>query len=251
MSRINKTRRAFTLIELLIVIAIIAILAAILFPVFARARENARRAGCQSNLKQLGLAFAQYSQDYDEKYPLVFKGPWFPDFWPTWRTYVYPYVKSAQVYTCPSGKRPVKTDNNEGVPGMFANFPISYGANGFSGGAIGGTATLDRIVGRPLSTIAQTSQTILLYESPCGDKPWPYWDQGATAYVSVGATQNAMIWGGHMGTANYLFSDGHVKALGFAATASPLNLWTIEDDGPAPAAHISGLNNAQVYWDTQ
>lgn len=47
-----KHRRGFTLIELLVVIAIIAILAAILFPVFARARENARRASCQSNLKQ-------------------------------------------------------------------------------------------------------------------------------------------------------------------------------------------------------
>ena len=49
-------RRGFTLIELLVVIAIIAILAAILFPVFARARENARKANCASNLKQIGTA---------------------------------------------------------------------------------------------------------------------------------------------------------------------------------------------------
>src|SRR3954469_10299371 len=61
--------RGFTLIELLVVIAIIAILAAILFPVFARARENARRSSCQSNLKQIALGFKQYTQDYDEKYP--------------------------------------------------------------------------------------------------------------------------------------------------------------------------------------
>src|SRR4051812_18788683 len=64
------TGRGFTLIELLVVIAIIAILAAILFPVFARARENARRAACQSNLKQIMLGIAQYNQDYDERYPL-------------------------------------------------------------------------------------------------------------------------------------------------------------------------------------
>jgi len=69
MSRNNKS--AFTLIELLVVIAIISILAAILFPVFGRARENARRASCMSNLKQIGLAIMQYTQDYDEKYPYM------------------------------------------------------------------------------------------------------------------------------------------------------------------------------------
>src|SRR5687767_6194063 len=67
-------KSGFTLIELLVVIAIIAILAAILFPVFARARENARRASCQSNLKQVGLGFVQYTQDYDERYPMLFEG---------------------------------------------------------------------------------------------------------------------------------------------------------------------------------
>src|SRR5688572_25991714 len=62
-------KRGFTLIELLVVIAIIAILAAILFPVFAKARESARKATCQSNLKQLGLAFGMYKQDFDERWP--------------------------------------------------------------------------------------------------------------------------------------------------------------------------------------
>ena len=63
---IRNSRFGFTLIELLVVIAIIAILAAILFPVFAQAREKARQASCVSNLKQIGLAMLQYTQDYDE-----------------------------------------------------------------------------------------------------------------------------------------------------------------------------------------
>ena len=61
--------KGFTLIELLVVIAIIAILAAILFPVFSTAREKARQSACLSNLKQIGLAMMQYTQDYDEQLP--------------------------------------------------------------------------------------------------------------------------------------------------------------------------------------
>src|SRR5689334_25398731 len=96
-----RPRRAFTLIELLVVIAIIAILAAILFPVFARARENARRSSCQSNEKQIGLGILQYVQDYDERYPLsrvdnsgITRN--------TWYGMIQPYVKSTQLFQCPS-----------------------------------------------------------------------------------------------------------------------------------------------------
>lgn len=67
--RCSKAGSGFTLIELLVVIAIIAILAALLFPVFARARENARRTSCISNVRQIGTAWMMYVQDYDESYP--------------------------------------------------------------------------------------------------------------------------------------------------------------------------------------
>ncbi len=97
-------RRGFTLIELLVVIAIIAILAAILFPVFARAREKARQASCLSNLKQAGLAWLQYCQDYDERVPscrvsaLYSPGAFAQDF----PYALLPYVKNNQVFDCPS-----------------------------------------------------------------------------------------------------------------------------------------------------
>ncbi len=103
----SNARKAFTLIELLVVIAIIAILAAILFPVFGRARENARRSSCQSNLKQIGLGFVQYAQDYDGWTPgTVVFGQTAPGFSTTagksWPSAIYPYVKSTQIFSCPS-----------------------------------------------------------------------------------------------------------------------------------------------------
>ena len=70
----RKQQLGFTLIELLVVIAIIALLAAVLFPVFAKVRENARRTACQSNLKQIGLGIMQYTQDNDEALPLLSYG---------------------------------------------------------------------------------------------------------------------------------------------------------------------------------
>lgn len=93
-------RRGFTLIELLVVIAIIAILAAILFPVFAKAREKARQASCNSNIKQLMLGVVSYAQDYDERLPydnLPGTAPYY-----TWRSMILPYIKNNQIFMCPS-----------------------------------------------------------------------------------------------------------------------------------------------------
>jgi prepilin-type N-terminal cleavage/methylation domain-containing protein/prepilin-type processing-associated H-X9-DG protein len=120
-------RNGFTLIELLVVIAIIAILAAILFPVFAKAREKARQASCQSNLKQIGLALLQYCQDYDERGPIYCSNgrlnagacggqicgmaqyyaadsnAGYGDIGKSAGAVLMPYVKNRQIFYCPSG----------------------------------------------------------------------------------------------------------------------------------------------------
>lgn len=103
MTTTQRIKSGFTLIELLVVIAIIAILAAILFPVFAQAREKARQASCISNEKQIGLAVLQYTQDYDETFPMSEDGTMNPpgstnaDSRP-WQNAVHPYLKSGEQY---------------------------------------------------------------------------------------------------------------------------------------------------------
>jgi prepilin-type N-terminal cleavage/methylation domain-containing protein/prepilin-type processing-associated H-X9-DG protein len=209
-----KTRsRGFTLIELLIVIAIITLLAAILFPVFSRARENARRASCQSNLKQIGLGLIQYTQDYDETYPLTHhlgsgSAAPFTDS-DAWTLRIEPYVKSRQLYLCPSKEN--KTDGN-----------IGYIGNNF-------------MFGRPTSNSPCNSTPIPVRVATV-DEPalavWVYDRVGTTNSTSLSnapgyntgtCAQSAALIGNsgqlkfidgiHLETYNTLFADGHVKSL--------------------------------------
>jgi prepilin-type N-terminal cleavage/methylation domain-containing protein/prepilin-type processing-associated H-X9-DG protein len=185
-------RSGFTLIELLVVIAIIAILAAILFPVFARARENARRASCQSNLKQIGIAAMMYTQDYDERLPyysLPGNDPW--------ETAIYPYTKSTQIYDCPS-----RTLQNERAYGM--NYP--YMSNGASLAQIGSPAETVYIMDADINDGGPCNAT-----GPYGSNPTEcayiavnYPRQTSYTYISRPDFR-------HLDTANVLFADGHVK----------------------------------------
>lgn len=142
-----KQRDAFTLIELLVVIAIIALLAAILFPVFARARENARRASCQSNMKQIGLGLLQYVQDYDEIVPICAQNNTgyhnSANF--MWMDEIYPYVKSTGIFKCPSESRANATYDYAGDISTAVtnnNKYGSYAANAFYfDSAVGATGT--------------------------------------------------------------------------------------------------------------
>jgi prepilin-type N-terminal cleavage/methylation domain-containing protein/prepilin-type processing-associated H-X9-DG protein len=169
--------RGFTLIELLVVIAIIAILAAILFPVFAKAREQARKIVGISNLKQLGLGTMMYAQDYDEKWPYYNWGvlsccdvgtgnqcipssnPLFQYYQQcAWCNSVQPYVKNIGIFQDPS-------DKHQHQPGYCISFPesvypnfnkstyVSYGWNE-----------------------SASEQPIAAYSSPASDLLWADYD---------------------------------------------------------------------------
>jgi prepilin-type N-terminal cleavage/methylation domain-containing protein/prepilin-type processing-associated H-X9-DG protein len=157
-------RRGFTLIELLVVIAIIAILAAMLFPVFSRAREQARRTACSSNMRQIGMAFMMYAQDADETLPPFSQGSGYHGSLgyaggngPRWADVVYPYVKNSQVFDCPSAP----TQRMTIYPGgsFFDITKYSYGYSSPSSGAAEFGAA-----GRALSEFEDPSGTIMVAE---------------------------------------------------------------------------------------
>ncbi|MBI5832846.1 MAG: DUF1559 domain-containing protein [Armatimonadetes bacterium] len=217
-------KRAFTLIELLVVIAIIAILAAILFPVFAKAREKARTSSCGSNLKQMGLAIMQYTQDYDEMItPARTSGDA-----QSWRVITVPYIKSRDIFKCPSNTANANASND-------AVFPISYAANGGTGAAgAQGNAEGQCPMGYAPSNlnsaaIGAPASLILVCESN-------------NSSVRVGTDSLDRLWAGHMGRGNYLFADGHVKLLKPSATGQPASLWSNGwESTPAGAATVAGL----------
>ena len=261
---LSRRTRGFTLIELLVVIAIIAILASILFPVFARARENARRSSCQSNLKQLGLSFAQYTNDYDNRYPhaqdntLVVSSPTVqvetvynvdgqPSLWPV---KLDPYTKSRQIFNCPSVR--IGTNSWTRPDGTALNHPmgwrddesttratrVMYGYNLlFIGGGIAGNNT-------------------------CNDNPNSGLYNGIGALESQLQVPSGTVLLAENNFSNDAVSEGSARLGSFAATVDSYvdyggELWRTESGGrdsgdSIPRRHFEGLNvlfvDGHVKW---
>ena len=143
----------FTLIELLVVIAILGLLAAVLFPVFAKVRENGRRTVCLSNERQIGIALTQYTTDNDSFFP----NDRTRESAGQWASQVYPFVKEAQVYRCPDDPT---TESQLGEVSLVTHYLVdSYGINlslleNVAFNSTGGTIVSESVLTAPAQTVA-------------------------------------------------------------------------------------------------
>jgi prepilin-type N-terminal cleavage/methylation domain-containing protein/prepilin-type processing-associated H-X9-DG protein len=232
-------KNGFTLIELLVVIAIIAILAAILFPVFAQAREKARQASCLSNLKQMGLAWLMYAQDYDEVVPpfraysvgtnvyswdfSIENGVARPE-----GGLIQPYMKNARIQDCPSAA---------GIPvlsGQILAYGVNYAHVYYPQYPAAGSISAAQYVPASLAKVSVPAETIIMVDAvfvPISGSSQGQLSRTREIYppsmenYTTRPNGSPTIHGRHSGFANVVWFDGHAKAMkpGFRTTGvSPL-----------------------------
>ena len=221
---IKRQKGGFTLIELLVVIAIIAILAAILFPVFSRAREQARKAACLSNLKQVGMALMMYVQDWDETYPVMTLCPAWSQRTP-WNCLpqgeLLPYLKNVDVWRCPSNPCPCPLPSSDDfggcavswffyLPKEFIGHPVDIGVNKEAC-----TLNCYRVFVRREAQVVNPAARVIFSDSKrvTGPNTFDTFIYPNTCQTRCIPERRIAENTRHMGGSNVVFMDGHAKWL--------------------------------------